>query len=421
MLARASIQCNAGPDFATAYYGKNFMIKTAVLTYPAGDPGWPLCKIAGLTLVERNLMGLHNAGIERAHLFCDPEILNSQKDYFADRSDRRLPDVQLHPLDELEAFDVEGLAVVLDGRYVYSTGLLKDAVSLEKPASYTTAEGEPANISVVSRRMFENLEPAPIPAGAFIQKADAASGREQAKRLIFKSLVKPTDGYISMYLNRPVSTRLSWILTEYPVGPNPITVFVLLVGLASGILPMLGTYAGFVCGGILYHLASVLDGVDGEIARVKYLGSRFGEWFDTVCDDLTKIAYLIGITVGTYRCTTSSSMVLLGVAAISLCLISSAITYLLLAVRFKAGTTTSFDWNFKRPENQGKASSRLLSTLDRIARRDGYALLFMIFALANVAWLAHPVMIIGVTAFLSVLLRQMFLQSSRKKVLRNVQ
>ena len=122
-----------------------------------------------------------------------------------------------------------------------------------------------------------------------------------AEKRIFSSLKKDTDGWFSTNLNRPVSLRLSRILVHYPVHPNVLTLITLLVGALSGILSAFGGYYWLALGGILYQAASILDGVDGEIARAKFLVSRSGMWLDTVCDDLTNLIYILGVTAGIYR------------------------------------------------------------------------------------------------------------------------
>ncbi|MBW2005204.1 MAG: CDP-alcohol phosphatidyltransferase family protein, partial [Deltaproteobacteria bacterium] len=46
----------------------------------------------------------------------------------------------------------------------------------------------------------------------------------------------------------------------------------------------LGGYSNLVIGTLLAHLSSVIDGCDGEIARLKFQVTEFGGWFDAVLD-----------------------------------------------------------------------------------------------------------------------------------------
>ena len=54
-------------------------------------------------------------------------------------------------------------------------------------------------------------------------------------------------------------------------------------------------------GGFLSLAASVLDGCDGEIARLKYQESALGCWIETVGDYSYYIAIFVGLTIGAVR------------------------------------------------------------------------------------------------------------------------
>lgn len=94
-------------------------------------------------------------------------------------------------------------------------------------------------------------------------------------------LSKPADGLISRYLNRRLSAPVVRALLKRNITPNQVTIAISLLS-----IPMLvaGMYGSIIIVGIILQLASVLDGVDGEIARTKYLTSKFGALLDTVLD-----------------------------------------------------------------------------------------------------------------------------------------
>jgi len=70
--------------------------------------------------------------------------------------------------------------------------------------------------------------------------------------------------------------------------------FVLAV-IASGLF-MTGQYLWLIMGGIIAQFASVLDGCDGEIARLKFLKSSYGGWLDAVLDRYADAMLLFGLT-----------------------------------------------------------------------------------------------------------------------------
>lgn len=92
---------------------------------------------------------------------------------------------------------------------------------------------------------------------------------------------KPTDGVVSRYLNRWLSAPLTALLLKTGVTPNQVT---LAIGLLTIPLVAAGLWGRVMLVGLILQLASVLDGVDGELARAKGLQSRYGALLDTVMD-----------------------------------------------------------------------------------------------------------------------------------------
>lgn len=116
------------------------------------------------------------------------------------------------------------------------------------------------------------------------------------KALIEQYGEKRNDGPVSRYINRPLSIRLSRHLSRFPVTPNQIS-FISFVGslLAAGLFTV-GTYPSLLIGGILAQVASIIDGCDGEIARLKFMKTDYGGWFDAVLDRYADAFLLLGLT-----------------------------------------------------------------------------------------------------------------------------
>jgi phosphatidylglycerophosphate synthase len=137
-----------------------------------------------------------------------------------------------------------------------------------------------------------------------------------AERKLDRWLVKPTDGFYAQ-LNRRISIPISRQLIRWPVTPNMVSLFTLVVGFASGILFALGGYWHTLAGAILSLAASILDGCDGEVARLKLMESDFGCWLETVCDYLYYFFLFVGLTLGLER-TSGSKAYFIG-GAVLLC------------------------------------------------------------------------------------------------------
>ena len=109
------------------------------------------------------------------------------------------------------------------------------------------------------------------------------------------NLTKSSDGAVSQLINRPISLAISGPLAAAGVSPNAASIISGLVGLGSA--------ASYVfqlwwLGGVLIQLASILGGVDGEIARRTGNTSKYGDFLDTVIDRSVEYAVLASIGIG---------------------------------------------------------------------------------------------------------------------------
>lgn len=134
-----------------------------------------------------------------------------------------------------------------------------------------------------------------------------------AEKKLDQWLVKPTDGVFAR-MNRRVSIPISRQLIKFPITPNMVSLFTLTLSLAGGVFFAAGGYWNFLIGAMLAVLTSILDGCDGEVARLKLQASDFGCWVDSICDYLYYIVTFAGITIGLVRSTGEPSFAGWGVA-----------------------------------------------------------------------------------------------------------
>ena len=112
---------------------------------------------------------------------------------------------------------------------------------------------------------------------------------------------KSQDGFVSRYLNRPTSRAVTRLLLKFPTTPNAWTLLIFPIPIAASIILFHGSYWYFLWGLVLFHIFSVLDGCDGEIARAKFLESEGGQRLDDLCDILSNILLAIGLGFGLSR------------------------------------------------------------------------------------------------------------------------
>ena len=118
---------------------------------------------------------------------------------------------------------------------------------------------------------------------------------KKAEGKLLSALKKPSDGPVSRYLNRPISVRVTRPLLRTGITPNQVSAFSFMLSMTGALFFFLGGYANLVMGGILAQLSSVIDGCDGEIARLKFRATEFGGWFDAVLDRYADMFLLAGL------------------------------------------------------------------------------------------------------------------------------
>ena len=118
--------------------------------------------------------------------------------------------------------------------------------------------------------------------------------------LLNNSNSKINDGSISKHINRPISKWITSKITDYPLTPNQISIAVFFISVFSGLIISMEGYFFLLLGALLAQLSSILDGCDGEIARLKLLKSKFGRWFDQVLDRYSDLFIFTGLTFHTY-------------------------------------------------------------------------------------------------------------------------
>ena len=92
---------------------------------------------------------------------------------------------------------------------------------------------------------------------------------------------KPEDAVLTAFIYRKISRPTLFLVSNFTnMTPNQLTVLSFLSSIAAGVLIIFGSRASFIAAAVCIQLAFILDNVDGEVARIKNLKSKFGGWFD---------------------------------------------------------------------------------------------------------------------------------------------
>ncbi len=121
------------------------------------------------------------------------------------------------------------------------------------------------------------------------------------------------DGLVSRYLNRPLSRPIARLLANTPATPNQVTILSTLIAFGAGWLLVGGAN---VWAGIAIHVSSVVDGVDGDLARLTGRSSRFGAVLDAVLDRYADAAILGGMAWWALRHERFGGALMLGLIAL---------------------------------------------------------------------------------------------------------
>jgi len=112
----------------------------------------------------------------------------------------------------------------------------------------------------------------------------------QAENILLSGLVKATEGWMALHINRKVSLAVTRRLMRTAVTPNHMTGVSMLLGLMGAGCFTYPAHGMQILGALLFLSHSILDGCDGELARLKFMESRLGGVLDFWSDNIVHIA-----------------------------------------------------------------------------------------------------------------------------------
>jgi hypothetical protein len=259
----------------------------ALVVIPRGtDPALLAQPVGGVPLLLRTLLSLRRRG------FRSVRVIGMEGPLPADR---RLADLDLAAADGTP--DIPQL--VVPGTLVWDDRLLRHVLDGRATTGALAICPDGRRAREHARRIGEGEEPAGSVPGAVLVRS--AADLEAAGRLLVRAAGKDTDGIVSRHVNRKVSQAFTRLLVDTPVTPNAVTLIVSLVGVAAAALVLAGGDARTALGAALFVLNSVLDGVDGELARLRFQESPAGAWLDRLSDKAVMVLFFGAVFVRLMR------------------------------------------------------------------------------------------------------------------------
>ena len=199
---------------------------------------------------------------------------------------------------------------------------------------------------------------------------------------------KPQDGFVSRFLNRPISSRITGVLVKFPIHPSAFTAAIFVLPLVAAVFLKRGDYLSILIGAAIFQAFSILDGCDGEIARARNLESKFGERLDNLCDFLGSLIYVVALGSGLNR---------FKEGVVCAVLITANEVLLRWGTRAKRVDSEDFHESFYARHHGMIGHSGLLEFGERfvwwlfqLTKRDVAMFFFLILALLNVStWILH--------------------------------
>jgi phosphatidylglycerophosphate synthase len=307
----------------------------------------PLTLVGGLPLFLRTVLTLQRAGITNFIILSGVEeeslkrLLNQDPRIVA--VVRWMP-VHEFPLDDPHTWealgrDIRGNCVVIGANLVFSRGFVEQLrqqaqaedgqrVLMTACPGDGPARRESAEMMVVPARLFQGeawrslseRHDAPL---HLIRAHAAAEGRlntvsinpdssqwcrtvriqadvRDAEWRLLQSPKGSYDGFIDTYFNRKVANGLTRLFVMAGWSPNAVTALSLLIGFTAAGFFAHGAYLAGVIGALLFQVSAIIDCCDGDVARLTFRESRFGEQLDLIGDNVVHMAMFAAIGWAAY-------------------------------------------------------------------------------------------------------------------------
>jgi 1L-myo-inositol 1-phosphate cytidylyltransferase / CDP-L-myo-inositol myo-inositolphosphotransferase len=218
----------------------------------------------------------------------------------------------------------------------------------------------------------------------------------KAEDWVLRGLVKETESFMSRHVERRISLAITRRLASTRITPNAMTLVSLAVGLMGAPFFLSSRPGWQLTGALLFWAHSVLDGCDGELARLKFLESRWGGLLDFWGDNAVHVAVFMCMAIGWSRASLALGPLLVGGVAVAGTVLIASVVYRR-TMQEKATDAPLFTSVVRT------RASRLSRLADTLARRDFIYLVVLLSGVGKTTWFLM-LTAVGSPIFLLVLL-----------------
>lgn len=213
--------------------------------------------------------------------------------------------------------------------------------------------------------------------GLFVLKT--VKDLREVERHLLRGLVKDTESFMSRKFERRISLAITRRLVSRDITPNAMTAVSVGVGLVGAPFFLSSYWGHQLIGGLLFLTHSILDGCDGELARLRFQESRWGGILDFWGDNVVHVAVFACMGIGWSLSVGEAWPLWLGALAIMGTICSAGFVY----------------WHTMRGEKSTgplftsvvrSTTSRLSHVMDSLGRRDFIYLVVLLSAFGKASW-----------------------------------
>lgn len=123
---------------------------------------------------------------------------------------------------------------------------------------------------------------------------------------------KKRENPLAKVTYRKISERITPLIAKTSITPNQLSLISVITSLISGIFFALGTWNYLIFAFVFLQLTSLIDHLDGNLARYTDKCTVFGKWADEITNKIHKLFFLLGAAIGVFRTTNNPLYLILG-------------------------------------------------------------------------------------------------------------
>lgn len=405
------------------------MIVTEAILYVPSDTPEAMTmatrRVAGVPVIVRGVMTLRQSGLERITLL----IAESQRErierFLTRYPAKQLPEIDYVCYDEPYRVSPDTICTVAkalgDRLLIINANLLFESELVRAMQAKRVEIGElvmaregmlplpvfgvrrrdflklesftaerPRSVESCLKYLFENLKQIEVQKPATVNTFLVRRMRDRAvaEKHLTESIRHSTSGPVAKFINKRFSLPASLLLAKLWVSPNTITACNIVIGVFSGVFVADGhRYDAILFGAILFQIASIVDGCDGEVAKLTFRASKFGQYIDSVSDNLSLASFMVGLIAGYWRHTHSFLAFTIGAIMVA----GTCVTFFWMIRFLKQNTESASLVTFDKEYLQKLSSQpRWLMTLIKYGKftlkKDVFSFMFLLFAIAGVLY-----------------------------------